>query len=75
MKPKPLTEEERQKILSARDAVDSLAAELEMNRPGPFEIVAFAERLRTAVAPLGDFLVKEAPASTESPASDEGGAA
>jgi hypothetical protein len=65
MKPKPLTEEERQKILDARDVVDSLAAELETHQPGPFEIQAFAQRLRDGVAPLGDFLVKAAPAAEE----------
>jgi hypothetical protein len=52
-KPAPgLSEQDKESVLAAHTEVNRLAAEIETNRPGPFDLVAYGEKLRAAVEPL-----------------------
>ena len=69
-KPAPgLSEQDKESVLAAHTEVSRLAAEIEANRPGPFELVAYAEKFRAAVEPLAALVadpVAEAPVETPS---------
>ena len=49
---KELSPEQKEAVLAAHSSVNALAAELEQNQPGPFALVAYAQKLKAAVAPL-----------------------
>jgi hypothetical protein len=52
-KPAPgLSDQDKESVVAAHTEVNRLAAEIETNRPGPFELVAYVEKFRAAVEPL-----------------------
>lgn len=63
-----MSETEKAAVLAAHTAVSRVAADIDANRPGPFELGAVVESLRAAVAPLGEILAATEAAVASAPA-------
>lgn len=62
-----LTDAQKEAVLAAHSTINILASEIESNQPGPYGLLAYAQKLKDAAALLLPLLLEEANTSDGEP--------